>query len=69
MIVIGAVSAIYWRGHRQHWQEQWLDARTTAELCWYLPLLAPLIDFNAPADDTNWYLRVFDPGQHVHPMQ
>jgi len=67
VIVIGTVSAIYWRGHRQHWQEQWLDARTTAELCWYLPLLAPLIDFNAPADDANWYLRVFDPGQHVRP--
>jgi len=63
--VIGIVSAIYWRGHRRHWQEQWLDTRTTAELCWYLPLLAPLIDFNAPPVDASWYLRVFDPGQHV----
>src|ERR1700752_3487240 len=45
VVVIGIVSAIYWRGHRRHWQEQWLAARTTAGLCWYLPLLAPLIDF------------------------
>jgi hypothetical protein len=65
VVVIGVVSAIYWRGHRRHWQEQWLDARTTAELCWYLPLIAPLIDFNATAADANWYVRVFDPGQHV----
>src|ERR1700741_101064 len=65
VVVIGIVSAIYWRGHRRYWQEQWLAARTTAELCWYLPLLAPLIDFNAPPGDATCYLRVFDPGQHV----
>jgi len=73
--VIGTVSAIYWLGHRQDWQAQWLRARTTAELSWYLPMLAPLLDFAAsatapststgPAADSNWYLRVFDPGQHL----
>jgi hypothetical protein len=63
--VIGSVSAIYWRGHRRNWQAQWLRARTTAELSWYLPMLAPLLDFTAPAADPNWYLRVFDPGQHL----
>jgi hypothetical protein len=65
VIVIGTVSAIYWRGHRRDWQAQWLRARTTAELSWYLPMLAPLLDFTAPAAEANWYLRVFDPGQHV----
>ncbi len=65
VLVIGSVTAIYWRGHRGHWQEQWLRARTTAELTWYLPMLAPLLDFAAPAAEANWYLRVFDPGQHL----
>jgi hypothetical protein len=71
--LIGTVSAIYWLGHRRDWQAQWLRARTTAELSWYLPMLAPLLDFTAPttataaaaAADSNWYLRVFDPGQHL----
>src|ERR1700723_3774104 len=65
VIVIGTVSVIYWLGHRRDWQSLWLGARTTAELSWYLPMLAPLLDFNAPALAANWYLRVFDPGQHV----
>jgi hypothetical protein len=65
VIVIGTVSTIYWQGHRRDWQTQWLRARTTAELSWYLPMLAPLLDFAAPAANANWYLRVFDPGQHV----
>jgi hypothetical protein len=95
--LIGTVSAIYWLGHRRDWQAQWLRARTTAELSWYLPMLAPLLDFTGPtttesttptpastapampasttlatpastapaAADSNWYLRVFDPGQHL----
>lgn len=63
--IILAVSAIYWRGIRQDWQGQWLRARTTAELTWYLPLLAPLLDFEQPAPEPNWYLRVLDPGQHL----
>jgi hypothetical protein len=65
VFVIGTVSAIYWRGHRRDWQAEWLRARTTAELSWYLPMLAPLLDFSAPATEPNWYLRVFDPGQHL----
>ncbi len=65
VLIIGSVSAIYWRGHKRDWQSQWLGARTTAELCWYLPMLAPLLDFSAPSGEANWYLRVFDPGQHV----
>jgi hypothetical protein len=65
VIVIGTVSAIYWLGHRHDWQGQWLRARTTAELTWYLPLIAPLLDFLAPQAQPNWYLRVLDPGQHL----
>ncbi len=63
--VIGTVSAIYWLGHRRDWQTQWLRARTTAELSGYLPMLAPLLDFTTPAADADWYLRIFDPGQHL----
>jgi hypothetical protein len=65
VLVIGAVSIIYWLGSHQRWQEQWLRARTTAELTWYLPVVAPLLDFDTPAAEPNWYLRVFDPGQHL----
>ena len=65
VLVIGTVSAIYWRGHRSRWQEQWLRARTTAELSWYLPVVAPLLDFTDSQTEANWYLRIFDPGQHV----
>ena len=65
VMIIGTVSGIYWLGHRHDWQAQWLRARTTAELSWYLPMLAPLLDFTAPAEEPNWYLRVFDPGQHL----
>ncbi|MDP8985388.1 MAG: hypothetical protein M3N97_10140 [Pseudomonadota bacterium] len=63
--IISIVSAIYWRGHRQDWQGQWLRTRTTAELTGYLPLLAPLLDWSAPDAEPNWYLRVLDPGQHL----
>jgi hypothetical protein len=65
VIVIGSVSAIYWLGHRQHWQGEWLHARTTAELTGYLPLIAPLLDFSAATVQPNWYLRVLDPGQDL----
>jgi hypothetical protein len=63
--VIATVSTIYWLGHRRDWQGEWLRARTTAELTWYLPLLAPLVDLTPGAGDANWYARVFDPGEHV----
>ena len=65
VLVIGSVSLIYWRGHRRDWQGQWLRARTTAELAGYLPLVAPLLDFAEPAAEPNWYLRAFNPGQHL----
>lgn len=58
--VIATVSVIYWVGHRRDWQGQWLDARTTAELTWYLPLVAPLIDFETHPQDVNWYVHVFE---------
>ena len=63
--VIGTVSAIYWLGHRRDWQGEWLGARTTAELTWYLPLVAPLLDFAQHDTTANWYVQVFDPGQHL----
>jgi hypothetical protein len=63
--LIGVVTTIYWLGHRRDWQGQWLQARTTAELAWYLPMLAPLLDFGSPHEEPNWYVRAFDPGQHV----
>jgi hypothetical protein len=63
--VIGTVVAIYWQGHRSDWHGQWLRARMTAELTWYLPLVAPLVDFTQHAGE-NWYARVLDPGQPLH---
>jgi hypothetical protein len=62
--VIGTVVGIYWQGHRSDWQGQWLRARMTAELTWYLPLVAPLVDFTKHAGE-NWYARVLDPGQQL----
>ena len=61
--VIATVSAIYALGQRRDWQGQWLAARTTAELTWYLPLVAPLIDFDAHPEEMNWYVQVFDLAQ------
>lgn len=65
VVIIGVVLLIYWLGHRGDWQGEWLRARTTAELTSYLPMLAPLLDFNSPALEPNWYVRLFDPGQHL----
>ncbi|HTV77302.1 MAG TPA: hypothetical protein VMF03_03535 [Steroidobacteraceae bacterium] len=65
VLMIGAVSTIYSLGSRQHWQSRWLQARTNAELVWYLPMLAPLLSHDGTDGEANWYLRVFDPGQHV----
>ncbi len=61
--VIATVIAIYALGQRRDWQGQWLAARTTAELTWYLPLVAPLIDFDAHPEEMNWYVQVFDLAQ------
>lgn len=64
VLVMGTVCAIYYWGHRRRWHGEWLHARTTAELTWYLPMLAPLLDLTAPTStEANWYLRVLDPGQ------
>ena len=65
VLVIAAVTGIYWVGLRRHWQGEWLRARTTAELARYLPMLAPLIDFNAPTKEADWYMRIFVPDQHL----
>src|SRR6204780_2544446 len=65
VLIICVVGSIYWLGHRRDWQGQWLRARTTAELTWYLPLIAPLLDFSVPQAQANWYLRMLDPGQHL----
>lgn len=62
--IIGAVTLIYWRGHRGDWHGEWLRARSTAELSAYLPLLAPLLDFGTTDPAPNWYRRLFDsPGE------
>jgi hypothetical protein len=65
VMVIGCVGVVYWRGHKERWQEQWLVARTCAELAWYLPLIAPLVDFDERHSMASWYGRVFNPGQHL----
>jgi hypothetical protein len=65
VLIISTVAAVYWLGHRRDWQGEWLRARTTAELIGYLPILAPLVDFRRGAEEADWYLRVFDPGQHL----
>lgn len=57
--LIFAVVGIYWSGHRAKWRSEWLAARTTAELSWYLPLLAPLVDLDQPGGNANWYTRIF----------
>ena len=65
LLVILTVAAIYWRGDKADWQGQWLAARTRAELAWYLPLVAPLVDFGRPHDSASWYVRMFTPGEHL----
>lgn len=59
VFLIFSVISIYITGHRARWRAEWLAARTTAELTWYLPLLAPLVDFDQPGRETNWYNRIF----------
>ena len=65
VILIISVGLIYWRGHREDWQGQWLAARTQAELTWYLPLIAPLVDFTDKRHATNWYACLNKPGQDL----
>jgi hypothetical protein len=66
VVVIATVGFIYWRGHHSDWQGEWLRARTVAELTSYLPLIAPLVDFSKPQDEPSWYVRLLNPGQHLH---
>jgi hypothetical protein len=68
VVLIGAVIAIYWWGHHRDWQGEWLRARAIAELAGYLPLLSPLVDFDKPGGEANWYVRAFNPGQHSGAM-
>lgn len=65
VLVILFVGLIYWRGHREDWQGQWLSARTQAELTWYLPLIAPLVDFNDESHANNWYGCLSNPGHDL----
>lgn len=55
LCVILAVGVIFWLGYRRDWQGGWLAARTQAELAWYLPLVAILLDFEAPVLPGDWY--------------
>lgn len=64
--IILVVGLIYWTGHRRDWQGQWLYARTQAELTWYLPLIAPLVDYSGSADTASWYSRAFEGAQPLH---
>lgn len=66
VVIILVVGGIYIIGHRQDWQGQWLWARTQAELTWYLPLIAPLVDFTAGDTGGNWYGRVYAGGSSLH---
>jgi hypothetical protein len=68
VVIIGAVITIYGLGRRHDWQGEWLRARATAELTGYLPLLSPLLDFDRPGGEANWYVRAFNPGQHLPAM-
>src|SRR5450631_286418 len=63
--LILTVIGIYWTGHRSKWRSEWLAARTTAELTWYLPLLAPLVDLDAGERDVNWFNRIFHTGKRA----
>jgi len=65
ILVIGAVWLIYRLGHRDDWQGEWLRARTVAEFTFYLPLIAPLVDFSKTRDEAQWYSTVLAAGTHT----
>jgi len=65
LLIIMFVGLIYWRGHRDDWQGQWLAARTQAELTWYLPLIAPVVNFTDIPHATNWYACLNRPGHDL----
>ncbi|MES2899893.1 MAG: hypothetical protein V4723_09205 [Pseudomonadota bacterium] len=65
ILIISAVALLYWLGHHQDWQGQWLGARTKAELAWYMPLIAPLLREGHAEDHGNWYAQLFNDGQPI----
>lgn len=65
VLIIAVIGLAYWRDRQKNWQGQWLAARTHAELAWYLPLVAPLVDFARTHAFPSWYTRVFNPDQHL----
>lgn len=65
VVLIFFVGLIYLRGHKGDWQGQWLAARTQAELTWYLPLIAPLVEFDDRSSATNWYACLNKSGQEL----
>jgi len=62
--VIGTVAWLYHKGNKSGWREKWLHARAQAELTHYLPVLAPLVNFDAAGTQANWYERVFNVNVH-----
>ena len=61
LLIIGVVGLLVAAGNRSDWHGRWLEARTRAEMAWYLPMIAPLVPFEAgtaPVDE-NWYARAF----------
>lgn len=65
IVIISSVALLYWLGHHHDWQGQWLAARTKAELAWYVPLIAPLIDHSQAATQGNWYELLFNEGDPI----
>lgn len=65
---IGLVALVFRLGRKQAWQSQWLAARTRAELVWYMPLLAPVLERRHGAAPANWYLRLFNPGSELRSL-
>jgi hypothetical protein len=61
LAIIGTVGGTYAVGHRRDWQGRWLSARTQAELVWYLPLAAALLDWQAAPRPGHWYTRLLGP--------
>jgi len=65
LMTIGLMALVFQLGRRGDWQTKWLAARSRAELVWYLPLLAPVIDVERQDAPRNWYLQLFDVGNEL----
>lgn len=57
--VIALVGFLYWWGHKSDWQGKWLANRTKAELAWYLPMVAPFVDFETAPPEKSWYGAIY----------